>query len=92
LTGASSHSSTLTANISLTLLLSQVVEKGMAVQAPGFAEDKIGAALAAVKALNPNISGVFYYNSAMDWPVSRHIVRFRLVVLFCCLLPVACCQ
>jgi hypothetical protein len=58
----------------------------MAVQAPGFAEDKIGAALAAVKALNPNISGVFYYNSAMDWPVSRHTFP---IAIGCIMLSVA---
>ena len=33
----------------------------MAVRQPGYAEDKIGTALAAVKAVNPDVSGIFYY-------------------------------
>ena len=40
----------------------------MELQLPGYAEDKIAAALAAVKEVNPDVCGVFYYNSEMDWP------------------------
>lgn len=54
-----------------------VVEKGMDINGPGFAEDKIERALAAIKATNPNVSGIFYYNSAMDWPFYRLHQTFK---------------
>lgn len=39
----------------------------MEVDLPGYAEDKIGATIQAVKAVNPNISGIFYYNRCSGW-------------------------
>jgi hypothetical protein len=47
------------------------VEKGQGVQDatdPRRAEDKILEVLAAVKAVDANISTIFYYNSILDWP------------------------
>ena len=45
-----------------------VIEKGMAMRQPGYAEDKISATCKSIKGINPNASCVFYYNSEMDWP------------------------
>jgi len=46
------------------------IEKGqeVALPAPPYAETKIGNTLKRVKALNKNISTIFYYNSVLDWP------------------------
>ena len=48
------------------------IEKGQGVTlgtGPGnYAEDKIVATLKRVKALDANISTIFYYNSVLDWP------------------------
>ena len=39
--------------------------------AAGFAEDKIVATLKRIKAVNANVSTIFYYNSVLDWPFYR---------------------
>jgi hypothetical protein len=45
------------------------IEKGQAVEvSAGYAEDKIVGVLKRVKAIDPNISTIFYYNSILDWP------------------------
>ena len=48
------------------------IEKGQGVSlgtGPGnYAEDKILATLKRVKAVDKNISTIFYYNSVLDWP------------------------
>ena len=76
-----------------------VVEKGMDVDGPGYAEDKIQAALAAVKKVNPAVAGIFYYNSAMDWPFYRMHTQFlthpewwlrQWLVLWTCLAVTTC--
>lgn len=50
----------------------QTIEKGQGVtlgSSPGnYAEDKIVDTLRRVKAIDPNISTIFYYNSILDWP------------------------
>ena len=49
------------------------IEKGQQVfeSPPPLAEDAIVATLRRVKALNSNISTIFYYNSVLDWPFYR---------------------
>ena len=46
------------------------IEKGQGVMLPSppYAETKIASTLKRVKALNPNVSTIFYYNAALDWP------------------------
>jgi len=47
------------------------IEKGQGVQDPDdsrYAEDKIIDTLRRVKAIDSNISTIFYYNSVLDWP------------------------
>jgi hypothetical protein len=51
------------------------IEKGQQIYAvdgktpaPGYAETKIVRQLQRVKAIDPNISTIFYYNSVLDWP------------------------
>ena len=44
---------------------------------PGnYAEDKIVDTLRRVKAIDPNISTVFYYNSVLDWPFYKLHAEF----------------
>ena len=41
-----------------------------------YAEDKIVDTLRRVKAIDPNISTVFYYNSVLDWPFYKLHAEF----------------
>jgi len=55
------------------------IEKGQGVQDPSDprrAEDKIVDVLKAVKALDANVSTIFYYNSILDWPFYAMHDRF----------------
>jgi hypothetical protein len=53
------------------------IEKGQQVfDGAPFAEDAIVGTLKRVKALNPNISTIFYYNSVLDWPFYRLHEKF----------------
>eukprot|EP00756_Hemistasia_phaeocysticola_P057914 Hpha_TRINITY_DN34523_c0_g1::TRINITY_DN34523_c0_g1_i1::g.96465::m.96465 len=55
------------------------IEKGQGVQDPADtrpAEDKIVEVLKAVKAVDPNISTIFYYNSVLDWPFYNLHTKF----------------
>jgi hypothetical protein len=61
--------------ISLHVASQVTIEKGQGVFDPdgttpalGYAESKILRQLQKIKAIDPNISTIFYYNSVLDWP------------------------